>query len=195
MEKLTDWDELYRKGEALWDHGQPSPPMRQYLERHSVRGRALVPGCGRGHEVALAVEFGLDATGLDISPTAVAEARALYPKIADRFVAGSLFEPPPSLRDAFDVVLEHTCMSGLAPELRASYRRGIDLTLKRGGLLIGVWYTGLDPALKGPPYPFSVAELTALFADHYEIVEDYLPDVAFERRKGLERVRVLRRVV
>jgi SAM-dependent methyltransferase len=46
--------------------------MKQYLGR----GRALAPGCGRGHEVALAVEYWLDATGLDIAPTGVAEARA-----------------------------------------------------------------------------------------------------------------------
>ncbi len=69
--------------------------------------------------------------------------------------------------------------------MRAGYRRGIDLTLRRGGLLIGVWFTGLDPESSGPPYPFSVAELTALFAGAYDIVDDYVPDVAFERREGL----------
>jgi len=58
----VDWDEQYRKGEVFWDRGGPSPPMRQYLERHVVRGRALVPGCGRGHEVALAVRT-VSATG------------------------------------------------------------------------------------------------------------------------------------
>lgn len=78
--------------------------------------------------------------------------------------------------------------------MRADYRRGIDLTLRPGGLLIGVWFTGLDPELEGPPYPFSAAELTALFAEGYEIVDDYVPEVVFERREGLERVRVLRRV-
>lgn len=41
-----DWDEKYQRGEAFWDKGAPAP------------------GCGRGHEVALAVEYGLDATGL-----------------------------------------------------------------------------------------------------------------------------------
>jgi len=190
-----DWDEMYRKGEVFWDRGEPSPPMRQYLERHAVRGRALVPGCGRGHEVALAVEYGLDATGLDISPTGTAEARAKYPHLAQRFVTGSLFDPPEEMRGAYDVVLEHTCMSALPPKMRADYRRGIDLTLRRGGLLIGVWFTGLDPELEGPPFPFSVVELTLLFAEGYEIVEDYVPDVVFERREGLERVRVLRRVM
>jgi len=48
-----------------------SPAMKQYLARHAVRGHALVPGCGHGHELALAVEYGLDATGLDIAPTGV----------------------------------------------------------------------------------------------------------------------------
>src|SRR5687767_1844195 len=130
-----DWEELYRKGETFWDKGGPSLPLKEYLESHAVSGRALVPGCGRGHEVALAVEHGLDATGLDIAPTAVAEARARYPELAERFVLGSLFEPPEWMRGAFDVVLEHTCMSALPSALRADYRRGIDLTLRRGGLL------------------------------------------------------------
>ena len=192
-----DWDECYQKGEAIWDKGAPAPAMKQYLERHALRGRALVPGCGRGHEVALAVKHGLDATGLDIAPTAVAEACARYPHLAGRFVTGNLFDPPAEMRGAYDVVLEHTCMSALPPALRADYRRGIDLTLRRGGLLIGVWYINpaLDPGKEGPPFPFSVTDLTALFAEGYEIVDDYVPDVAFPGREDRERVRVLRRVV
>ena len=190
-----NWDEQYQKGETPWDKAAPAPAMEQYLARHAVRGRALVPGCGRGHEVALAVAQGLDATGLDIAPTGVAEARATYPHLAERFVTGNLFDPPEEMRGAYDVVLEHTCMSALPPSLRADYRRGIDLTLRPGGLLIGVWF--IDPTLPpgevGPPYPFSVADLTALFAEGYDIIEDYVPNVAFPGREGRERVRVLRR--
>ena len=191
-----NWEEIYQKGEVFWNKGEASPPLKQYLERHPVRGRALVPGCGHGHEVALAVEHGLDAIGLDIAPTGVAEARALYPKLAERFVVGDLFNPPAELRGAFDVVLEHTCLSGLHPSLRADYRRGIDLTLKRGGLLIGVWFIepDLDPGDEGPPFPFSVPDLTALFAQDYEVVEDYVPDVSFPTRVKQERIRVLRRL-
>ena len=191
-----NWEEIYQKGEVFWSKGEASPPLKQYLERHPVRGRALVPGCGHGHEVALAVEHGLDAIGLDIAPTGVAEARALYPKLAERFVVGDLFNPPAELRGAFDVVLEHTCLSGLHPSLRADYRRGIDLTLKRGGLLIGVWFIepDLDPGDEGPPFPFSVPDLTALFAQDYEVVEDYVPDVSFPTRVKQERIRVLRRL-
>ena len=191
-----NWEEIYQKGEVFWNKGEASPPMKQYLERHPVRGRALVPGCGHGHEVALAVEHGLDAIGLDIAPTGVAEARALYPNLAKRFVVGDLFNPPAELRGAFDVVLEHTCLSGLHSSLRADYRRGIDLMLKRGGLLIGVWFIepDLDPGDEGPPFPLSVPDLTALFAQDYEVVEDYVPDVSFPTRVKQERIRVLRRL-
>lgn len=190
-----DWDEIYRKGEVFWNKGAPSPPMSQYLERHKLRGRALVPGCGHGHEVALAVAHGIDAIGLDIAPTGVAEARALYPHVAERFMVGDVFDPPAELRGAFDVVLEHTCLSGLPPAMRADYRRGLDLMLRPGGLLIGVWFISphLDPGEEGPPFAFPVPELTALFARGYEIIEDYVPDVAFASRVGQERVRVLRR--
>ncbi len=49
-------------------------------------------------------------------------------------MTGSLFDPPEEMRGVYDVVLEHTCMSALPPAMRADYRRGIDLTLRRGGL-------------------------------------------------------------
>jgi methyl halide transferase len=191
-----DWEELYQKGETRWEKGGPSLPLKEYLAARKLQGRTLVPGCGRGHEVALAVEHGLDATGLDIAPTAVKEARERYPHLAERFVLGSLFDPPAAMRGAFDVVLEHTCMSALPPTLRMDYRRGIDLTLRRDGLLVGVWYINpdLDPGEEGPPYPFSVADLTALFADGYEILEDYVPKVSFDGREGRERLRVLRKL-
>lgn len=193
---LMNWDEMYRKGEVFWDKGAPAPALKNYLERHPLKGRALVPGCGRGHEVALAAALGLDPVGLDISPTAVAEARARYPHLAERFVAGDLFNPPHELRGAFDVVLEHTCMSALPPRLRPDYRRGIEMTLRPGGVLVGVWYINpdLDPGVEGPPFPFSVPDLTALFAQGFDIVHDNVPDVAFPGREGRERLRVLRRV-
>ena len=59
-----------------------------------------------------------------------------------------------------------------------------------------MWFINpdLDPGDEGPPFPFNVADLTVLFADGYEIMDDNLPDVSFDTRVGQERVRVLRRV-
>lgn len=192
---VNPWEERYVAGDVHWDRGQASPPLMQYVQRHPLHGRVFVPGCGRGNDVAALARGGADVTGLDIAPTAVREAKGRYPDVADRFVAGDLFDLAPELRGAFDVVVEHTCLSGMPPELRVEYRRGVESALKPGGLLIGVWFINpaLDPGSSGPPFPLSVEALDALFADGFEVIEDYVPDVAFEGREGRERVRVLRR--
>ena len=190
-----DWEKRYRDGDTHWDRGQASPPLAEQLRRHPLKGqRVLVPGCGRGHDVALLAASGADVTGLDIAPTAIREAAERHPEIAARLVVGDLFNLPSAFRQAFDVVVEHTCLSGLPPELRQQYRDGVSSALKPGGLIVGVWFINpqLDPGETGPPYPLSVAELDALFADGFEIVDDYVPEVGYEGREGRERVRVLR---
>ncbi len=48
--------------------------------------------------------------------------------------------------------------------------------------------------MRGRPSRSAWLDLTTLFAEGYEIVEDYVPDVAFPGREGRERMRVLRRV-
>lgn len=191
----NEWEERYRTGDVHWDRGSISPPLKQYLETHQLEGRVLVPGCGRGNDVAALAKVGVDVLGLDIAPTAIAEAQVRYPEIADRVVVGDLFDLAPELRGGFDVVVEHTCLSGMPPALRPSYRRGVESALKPGGLIVGVWFINpnLDPGCEGPPFPLSVEALDALFADGFEVIEDYVPTAAFEGREGRERVRALRK--
>lgn len=191
-----DWEKRYQDGDVHWDRGGPSPPLRQYVERNPVRGRVLVPGCGRGHDVAMFAALGADVVGLDISPTAIRQAQEAYPAIADRFVVGNLFDAPLEFRGAFDVVAEHTCLSGLAPPLRENYRMGVESALKPGGLLVGVWFINpaLDPGATGPPFGISVGELDALFSSGFMVVADFVPEVAYEGREGRERLRVLRKL-
>ena len=64
-----------------------------------------------------------------------------------------------------------------------------------GGLLIGVWFINpdLDEGQTGPPFPIPVSELDALFAEKFDIVEDYIPTAAYAGREGRERIRVLRK--
>lgn len=190
----NQWEERYRTGEVHWDRGQISPPLLQYVKEHPLIGRVLVPGCGRGNDVAALAGAGVDVLGLDIAPTAIAEAKQRYPEAADRFVVGDLFNLAPELRGAFDIVVEHTCLSGMPPAMRLSYRKGVESALKPGGLIVGVWFINpnLDPGCEGPPFPLSVEALDALFADGFEVLDDYVPSVAFEGREGRERVRVLR---
>ena len=190
----TDWEACYLAGETPWDHGAPSPPLLAEIQQRPLAGRVLVIGCGPGHDVAALHALGLDVMGLDIAPSAIAKAASTYPQLADRLIQGDLFDLPPHLRAAFDVVVEHTCLSGMSPELRPLYAAGVRAALKPGGQITGVWYINPDlaPGESGPPFPLPVPELDALFANDFDILADYVPANSWPMRQERERVRVLR---
>jgi SAM-dependent methyltransferase len=193
---MTDWEQCYIEGHTPWNKGTPSPPLLEWVTQHQPQGRALVPGCGVGHEVAMLVENGVDAVGLDLSPTAINMATAAYPALSARFVVGDLFATPEAWRGGFDFVFEHTCLCALPPELRIDYEKAVRSLLKSGGLLVGIWFINpeMDPGESGPPFGIPVPELDALFpTSHWQIIEDELPSPAFSGREGRERRRVLRK--
>jgi SAM-dependent methyltransferase len=193
---MTDWERCYTEGETPWNKGKPSPPMEQWVINHHPHGRALVPGCGVGHEVAMLAGQGVDAAGLDLSPTAIEMARAAYPAHADRFVTGDLFAMPAEWVGQFDYVFEHTCLCAMPPELRTDYEKAVHEVLKPGGLLVGIWFINpdMDPGESGPPFGIPVPELGVLFADsRWEIIEDVVPQIGHDGRVGRERLRVLRK--
>ena len=193
---MTDWDQCYREGNMPWNRGEPSPPLAQYLSRNPLEGRVLVPGCGLGHDVALLARQGARPVGFDISPLALEKARAAHPGLPpETFVLGDLYALPHEFIGAFDAVVEHTCLSAMPPEWRPKYRDAVASVLKPGGLIVGVWYINPDlaPGETGPPYPLPVAELDALFAEGFDVVENYVPDVGYQGRVGRELLRVLRK--
>ncbi|MCB1225506.1 MAG: methyltransferase domain-containing protein [Verrucomicrobiales bacterium] len=192
---MIDWEAKYVANEAHWDRGAVAPPLAEEWGRCPLAGRVLMPGFGPGHDLAWLADRGCDVVGIDIAPTAVALAQRNYPQHAERFLEADLFDLPSEWRGQFDGVVEHTCLSGMPPELRLRYRDAVKAVLKPGGLLLGVWFIDpdLDPGYEGPPFPLPLADLDALFADDFEIVSDCIPQAAFEGREGRERVRVLRR--
>ncbi|KAM0287526.1 hypothetical protein ACHAQH_000480 [Verticillium albo-atrum] len=79
------WSSLWEEKYTPWDRGGPSlalndfllsrpnlvPPVTAYT---GPRPKALVPGCGKGHDVLLLAAFGYDVVGLDFAPGAAREA-------------------------------------------------------------------------------------------------------------------------
>lgn len=188
---ITNWDQSYQENFTPWDKGEPSPPLVEWFSMNQVSGRVLVPGCGVGHDVAFLVSHGVDAIGLDIAPTAIARAQARYPQLAERFLTGDLFE----LSGQFDAVVEHTCLCALPPEWRGRYRDAVAALLKPGGLLIGIWFVNpeMEPGEPGPPFGISPEDLTALFAEKFELMESYTPKNAYPGREGREMLCVFQR--
>ncbi|MCW0216764.1 MAG: TPMT family class I SAM-dependent methyltransferase [Prosthecobacter sp.] len=191
---MTDWESCYLDGNTPWDKGEASPPLSAWVMKHTLQGRALVPGCGVGHDVALLVDHGLDALGVDLSRTAVEKARETHAALADHFIQGDLFALPAEWSGTFDYVFEHTCLCALPPELRQSYQKAVTELLKPGGRLVGVWFINpdMEPGEEGPPFGISLEDLEALFpASDWAVEEDYIPEEAYDGRVGRERLRVL----
>src|SRR6266700_6635446 len=58
-----------------WDIGRPQPAFLSLAEAGALRGRVLDAGCGTGEHALMAAGTGLDATGIDLAPTAIRLAR------------------------------------------------------------------------------------------------------------------------
>ena len=162
------WDQRYRDGQDGWELGGPAPPLAAFLRQDPRRplppGRVLVPGCGRGHEVALLLELGFAAIGLDISGEALREARRLHgpdrPEL--RWLQADLLDPAAlaaaGLADgSLQGVVEHTCFCAIQPTRRPDYLRAVTRLLAPGGWLLALFWCHERPG--GPPFGSDPQEL------------------------------------
>lgn len=128
------WDELWKDSFLPWDKGFPNPALVDFLfERQDLlpkaadgkKLKALVPGCGKGYDVLLLAAHGYDAYGLEISSTALDEARKVEREMSGQdiyqskgekgsvtWLAGDFFEDG-FLKDVegerkFDLIYDYT---------------------------------------------------------------------------------------
>lgn len=104
LEFVGDFEGLYKAEQDPWGQSGDTPALSLYYATarinliSSLRKRlyrnplGVEIGCGHGHVVgALASIFGGHWTGIDVSPTAVAKARELYPQ--SRFTTHDITQP------------------------------------------------------------------------------------------------------
>lgn len=193
MEDPRDfWDQRYRAGRLVWDHGKVPQALAAYLSRFPGNGRkAYVPGCGSGYEIAALDASGWDVLGLDFSEAAVARARAvLGPRLAQRVVCADFFKEPAGVA-AFDVVYERTFLCALPPDLWDSYARRMAELVRPGGILCGFFFFG--PEDEPPPFPIGLDHLTRLLGEHFALVEDSTVTDSLPLYQDKERWQVWRR--
>ncbi|MEZ4466721.1 MAG: methyltransferase domain-containing protein [bacterium] len=81
--------------------------------------RVLVPGCGRGHDVEALARAGLQVTGLDLSPTALALAAAWSARSPGSSGSAAISLALPADRPAaYDAVVEHLLRAAPRPARR-----------------------------------------------------------------------------
>jgi methyl halide transferase len=184
----NDWEARYQTGDMPWDKGHAAPPLIDFLARRPVRGEVLVPGCGPGHDVrAIASQScgGASVTGLDVAPTGIALARSHTQVAGERYELGDLFELPEDWNGRFDWVVEHTCFCAIPLARRSDYVASVFRALKPGGLYLGIFYMNPDHP-SGPPHGSTPEEIAVLFDPYSELLEEWVPEHAFEGREGRE---------
>jgi SAM-dependent methyltransferase len=190
------WNEIYRGDGGGWELGRATPPLARWFAAHPAAGkRALVVGCGRGHEARLLARGGARVVAIDIASEAITAARALTTPDDAAAAAGAggsvefreldLFALPKT-GEVFDLIVEHTCFCAIEVARRGEYVSAVAGALPASGELVALFYAHGRPG--GPPFTTDDAEVRRLFAPRFELAHYETPPDSIERRAGLERL-------
>jgi SAM-dependent methyltransferase len=167
-EDLPTFDDSYL-GTPPWDIGHPQPAFLALVRSGAVVGRVLDIGCGTGEHALMATELGLDATGIDLSPRAIAlaEQKAKERNLAPRFFVGNALDLE-SRNEHYDTVLDCGLFHVFDDRDRAVFVRSLQATVVTGGRYFMLCFSDHQPGDWGPRR-VSRAEIESSFANDWRI--------------------------
>jgi len=147
-----------------WDIGRPQRPFVRLADSGLLSGQLLDAGCGTGEHTLLAAARGAAATGVDISPRAIARARD---KAAERGLQAR-FEVADVLRlgelgATFDTVVDSGVFHVFSDADRPRYVASLAGVLQPGGRCYLMCFSDRQPGDFGPRR-VTQDELRAAFA-------------------------------
>lgn len=150
VQSVEDFDQSY-KGAPPWDIGRPQPTFLRLAEAGLIQGRVLDAGCGTGEHVLMAAERGLQATGIDAAPTAIAAAqrKANDRGLPARFLVWDALRLA-DLRENFDTVLDSGLFHVFDDDARASYVEALAAVIHPGGRYLMCCFSDRQPGDWGP---------------------------------------------
>lgn len=178
------WTARYVAGRTPWDFGGVPSALKSFLERSSVPGRVLIPGCGSGYEVQAFHAAGYDVSAIDFSPAAIEQAKQVLGVLAERVLLGDFFTYDFG-QQRFDLIYERTFVCSMTPDRWPGYvNRMADLLLP-GGRLIGVFLYG--DRSSGPPFPLTEPEADQLFKKRFQLVRSEVMTDSLPLFRDMER--------
>lgn len=167
--RTEDFDALYAAGTPAWDIGRPQPAFLELAQNGRLVGRVLDLGCGTGEHALMAAALGLEATGVDAAPTALAAAKS---KARDRGLAVRFLEwnalDLASLNEQFDTTLDCGLFHVFGDDDRPRFVDSLRTAMPVGGSYHMLCFSDRQPGDWGPRR-VSQAEIRASFTDGWQV--------------------------
>ena len=143
--------------------------------------KALVPGCGRAYDAVALAAAGFNATGLDLSPTAVKSAVKWLENLSDghpfagklfsgsaTFRCGNFFDEHKTNAAAYDFIFDCTFLCAIHPESHAKWAEEMSKLIKKGGELVTLIFPIGKKEPSGPPFPMSTELVSGLLSKTFD---------------------------
>jgi SAM-dependent methyltransferase len=162
-----------------WADRVTNPNLTAWLDRRGSSGdgaRALVTGCGLGHDAEELARRGWDVTAFDVAPSAVEWARKIHAGSPVTYVAADLLHAPAEWAQAYDLVVEIYTVQVLRGEPRREALLALPGFVAPGGTLLLVCRGRDEDDPEGDlPWPIAKRELSTVAQLGLETVafEDY----------------------
>ncbi|MFI5259412.1 MAG: class I SAM-dependent methyltransferase [Candidatus Limnocylindrales bacterium] len=173
----------YRTGEPPWDIGRPQPVLVRLEEQGAIAGSVIDVGCGTGENALYLAGRGLDVTGVDLAPTAIARAseKAAARGIRARFEVADALNLR-SLGRTFDVAVDSGLFHVFSDQDRARFERSLREVLQPEARYFFLCFSDEEPGEWGPRR-VSQAEIRATFSVGWRV--DSIVGEHFAARDGL----------
>jgi len=175
-EERAAWRATYEEtsyDQLPWFEPGPSPPVRLAVEEGFLPsgGEVLDVGCGAGSNVLFLSASGYRAHGIDLSPGAVAAARA---RVSEAHL-GAEIEEGDVLALSFpdgglDGMVDNGCFHTLPIARREDYAKEAYRVLRPGGSLVLSWVAREHTAMMGPRHRPSLLEVTTALESRFLFV-------------------------
>ncbi|HET8773383.1 MAG TPA: class I SAM-dependent methyltransferase [Thermoanaerobaculia bacterium] len=182
MAKLV-MQKFYRKAEGRpeklpWHRDEPEQILIDAVAARGGRGRALDAGCGAGVLSVWLAQQGMDVTGVDLFPEAIAmaQARAREHRVDVQLLAADVLQWQPER--PFDFVLDSACLHALVGGSVAAYKRQLLRWLGEGGDYVLLHWGKRHPFDWRPigPRRRSEAAIRKLFTPEFELLQTEISD-------------------
>ena len=174
-----DWRARYVEEHTPWDLGGHHPGLERWWAAEGQKlgiESALVPGCGRGHDVIFLARAGLRVGAVDVVDLA---AEPFVEELTERggefhlknFLEWESGRDPAELGGPYDLVFEHTIFCAIEPAQRPAFGRAAAACVRPGGYLFSLLFPNDKPAEDGgPPHRAEPEQLAAALGDAFELV-------------------------